>query len=106
MSIELARELVERVASDDVFRTRLEETPLEQRRALLEAEGFGDVRLKHLSAALPDSIGGELSDEEFSAVAGGGKTGTIIQAATAGAATAAGGAFMSVLLATTLATVL
>lgn len=74
MSTDQARQLVQRVRDDPEFRARLEAAPSDQKRAVLESEGFGDVKLRHLSESLPESQGGELSDEEFAAVAGGGVT--------------------------------
>jgi Nif11 domain len=88
MSTDQARQLVKRVIDDDEFRERLDATPNEEKRALLAREGYGDVKLRHLSDALPQSSGGELSDEEFAAVAGGGKTTTL--ASVAGSAASGG----------------
>ncbi|MEO1056850.1 MAG: Nif11 family protein [Actinomycetota bacterium] len=85
MSVELAQGLVRRLATDADFRARLEgaATPAEGR-AILRAEGFGDVALAHMSAALPEHAGGELSDEEFAAVAGGSHTTTALTIAAGG----------------------
>ncbi|MEO1056323.1 MAG: Nif11 family protein [Actinomycetota bacterium] len=71
MSVEQARQLVQRLSSDDEFRNRLEQAAPTDRPAVLSAEGYGDVRLSHISQALPHSHGGELSDAEFAAVSGG-----------------------------------
>ncbi len=71
VSVQQAQDLVRRVGADPDFKARLESADLADRRAILEAEGFGDVRLSHLAHALPVASGGELSDEEFAAVAGG-----------------------------------
>lgn len=85
MSLEQAQALVRRTATDPDFRARLDNAPIEDRRAILEAEGYGDVKLSHLSKALPESAGGELSDDEFLAVAGGNAT-TAITISVAGSA--------------------
>ncbi len=71
MSTEQAAALVRRVQTDGEFRTRLTDAATEDRRAILTDEGYGDVKLTHVSQALPASHGGELSDEEFAAVTGG-----------------------------------
>lgn len=90
MSVEKAQELLRRTASDDEFRARLEAATQDEKRAILREEGFADVKLSHVSKALPESAGGELSDEEFAAVAGGsGKTTNVTISA---AASAGGGA--------------
>jgi predicted ribosomally synthesized peptide with nif11-like leader len=94
MSVEQARQLIERTAADEEFRERLEAASQEDRRAILEAEGYGDVQLRHMSKALPESNGGELSDEEFAAVAGGGETTNVTISA---AASAGGGAASAVI---------
>jgi predicted ribosomally synthesized peptide with nif11-like leader len=78
MSIEQAIALMNRAATDPEFLARLNETPVDQKRAVLVAEGYGDVKIAHLSQAIPASLGGELSDEEFAAVAGGGSTATTL----------------------------
>lgn len=74
MSTEQARDLVRRVTSDAEFRDRLDQAPYDRKRAILSEEGYGDVRLRHVSEALPESAGGALTDEEFAAVAGAGVT--------------------------------
>ncbi len=71
MSVDQATQFIQRVQNDAAFRQRLEHADPGDRRAILTEEGYGDMRLSHLSAALPKSHGGELSDEEFAAVAGG-----------------------------------
>ena len=71
MSVDRARALIQRVSTDEEFARRLIEAPVEDRRQIIESAGFGDVRLSHMSEALPERAGGELSDEEFAAVAGG-----------------------------------
>ncbi|MEO1056854.1 MAG: Nif11-like leader peptide family RiPP precursor [Actinomycetota bacterium] len=76
MSTEQAQQLIRRAMEDDAFRERIEAAPTEERRSILAAEGYGDVRLSHIAAALPTSAGGELSDEDFAAVAGSGGTAT------------------------------
>jgi predicted ribosomally synthesized peptide with nif11-like leader len=78
VSIEQAHALIRRTAEDPDFVARLESTSVQDKRALLAAEGYGDVTLRHLSQALPESAGGELTDEEFAAVAGAGNTVTTI----------------------------
>ena len=77
MSVEQARALVKKATTDSEFVARLERAPDSEKRAILQAEGFGDVKLAHLSEALPESSGGELSDEEFTSVVGAGSTTTI-----------------------------
>ncbi|MEO1058200.1 MAG: Nif11 family protein [Actinomycetota bacterium] len=72
MSIEQAQALIRRLNDDEEFQQRFIDTPAEDRRALLEAEGYGDVRPPHLAHTLPKSAGGELTDDEFAAVAGAG----------------------------------
>ncbi len=74
MSVEQATELVRRVQSDPEFRQRMETADPADLRAILTEQGYGDIRLTHISQALPRSSGGELSDAEFAAVAGGGDT--------------------------------
>ncbi len=76
MSEDTARSLIQRFVNDPDFRARLESTEIAERRALIEQEGYGEVRLQHIAAVLPESAGGELSDEEFAAVAGGEITNT------------------------------
>ncbi|MEO1056324.1 MAG: Nif11-like leader peptide family RiPP precursor [Actinomycetota bacterium] len=78
MSVELATELVRRVHSDPEFRQRLQTADPADRRAILLDQGYGDIRLSHVSQALPQSSGGELSDEEFAAVAGAGTTSDVV----------------------------
>lgn len=78
MSVEQAKGLVEKVSSDSDFRERLEAAPVGERRTILEEHGFGDVKIAHVSGATPESNGGELSDEEFAAVAGAGNTTTVV----------------------------
>ena len=89
MSTDLARDLIARYTTDAEFRERVERAPFEEKRAILEAEGFGEVRLRHLAEMLPESAGGELSDEEFAAVAGGDGTLTVATAAVTGGVTGA-----------------
>ncbi len=89
MSVEQATEFVHRLMSDAEFREQLAEAPIGARRDLLVSAGFGDVKLSHVSEVLPTSAGGELSDDEFRAVAGGDLT-TAITVTAAGSA--AGGA--------------
>ncbi len=76
MSDDAARALVRRLSTDTEFAERLRDLPPDERRALLDSEGYEGVRLKHMANALPESSGGELSDEEFAAVVGAGSTET------------------------------
>jgi hypothetical protein len=92
MSVEQAQALVRRVAQDPDFVARLNELPVDQKHSALAAEGYGDVKLRHLSQALPAAAGGELTDEEFSSVVGAGDTSTISVTAVASAAAAMGAA--------------
>ena len=71
MSVEQARGLLQKVAEDEEFRARLDSAPHDQKRSILAEAGFGDVKLRDISMALPESAGGELSDEEMEQVAGG-----------------------------------
>ncbi len=72
MSVDTAREFVQRYATDAEFRGRIEQAASSQeRRAIMDEAGFSEVRLAHLAHALPQSSGGELSDEEFAGVTGG-----------------------------------
>ena len=75
MSVEQARGLLQKVAEDEEFRARLDSAPHDQKRSILAEAGFGDVKQRDISRALPDSAGGELSDEEIAAVAGDGDGG-------------------------------
>lgn len=86
MSVEQAKQLVKKASQDADFRAKLNAAPVADRRAILEENGFGDVKLRHMSQALPNSSGGELTDEEFAAVAGGGTTTTVVISAAAAAA--------------------
>jgi Nif11 domain len=81
MSVEEAQQLVQRAIDDPDFRARLENASQEEKRSVLESEGYGNVTLSHVSQALPGSAGGELSDEEFAAVAGAGGNTTVSMAA-------------------------
>ncbi|MEO1056851.1 MAG: Nif11-like leader peptide family RiPP precursor [Actinomycetota bacterium] len=76
MSVDAARSLVQRVTTDSDFRARLEAADVADRRTIIEEAGYGEVRLAHVAQALPQSAGGELSDDEFAAVAGGEITNT------------------------------
>ncbi|MEO1058117.1 MAG: hypothetical protein AAFY28_14495 [Actinomycetota bacterium] len=78
MSTSQAQALIRRTMEDDGFARRLLEAPVEERRGILEAEGYGDVRLAHIAAVLPQSVGGELADDEFAAAVGGAHTATAI----------------------------
>lgn len=89
MSAEQARGLVQKVSEDADFRAQLEGASLAERRALLEEHGFGDIKMKHIADATPEKAGGEMSDEEFAAVAGAGNTTTIITIVAASGADAA-----------------
>ncbi|MEO1056852.1 MAG: Nif11-like leader peptide family RiPP precursor [Actinomycetota bacterium] len=76
MSVDQAKAVVQRFQTDPEFVARIQAAAPDERRAIIEEEGYGDVTLASLSQALPERHGGELSDEEFDAVAGGGSTGT------------------------------
>jgi predicted ribosomally synthesized peptide with nif11-like leader len=90
MSIQQAQAMVKRLAEDETFRQRLEAAPTPQeKRAILTAEGYGDIKLRHVSQALPTSMGGELSDEELGAVAGGSTVSWVTLSLQVGAAVAA-----------------
>ena len=78
MSVQQAQEFLKRLIEDDEFRARLESLPVNGRRQVLIEEGYGDIQLEHLDGALPTHMGGELTDEEFNAVAGGGATKTAV----------------------------
>lgn len=75
MSVDQARALVRRLNDDPEFAERLQALPVEERRQVLESEGFGVVLKEHIDAAIYPG-GGELSDDEFAAVAGGTSSGT------------------------------
>ncbi len=72
MSVDQARDFFQRYMTDEDFRARLDAagSPAD-RRVILNEEGFPDMRLSHVAEVLPQSVGGELSDEEFANVAGG-----------------------------------
>ncbi len=97
MSVEQAQAFVNRLAEDAQFRQQFVESPIEEHRAMLVEAGLGDIRLKHIAEVLPQSAGGEVSDEEFAAVTGGGYTtlGTLLgswSATAVGAASASAAA--------------
>ncbi len=72
MSVESAKKFVEFWASDLFFRTQVEAAAnADAKRKLVRDAGF-DFDLADLSAVLPHSMGGELSDQEFEGVTGGG----------------------------------
>lgn len=89
MSAEQAKGLVQKVSQDADFRAQLEGASLEERRALLAENGFGDIKMKHIADATPVKAGGEMSDEEFAAVAGAGNTTTVVSIIAASGADAA-----------------
>jgi predicted ribosomally synthesized peptide with nif11-like leader len=97
MSVEQARALIKRLSEDEVFRQRVEDAPTPtDKRAILADAGYGDVKLRHISQALPESAGGELTDADLDLVAGGGSVNwgdvsvtTAASAMVAGAALAA-----------------
>ena len=71
MAIENARKLLERMSTDEIFRTRVTDAEgIEAKKAILEEYGFGDVTPEEVEAA-GAGFGEELSDAELEAVAGG-----------------------------------
>ncbi len=70
VTVENAKALLARVEREPEFAERLRALPADERRRLLDREGIGPVRAEHVEAAAP-SVGGELSEEELEAVAGG-----------------------------------
>ncbi|MEO1055568.1 MAG: Nif11-like leader peptide family RiPP precursor [Actinomycetota bacterium] len=99
MSIDNAQRLVQRLAGDAELSQRLANTDRDGRQAILAEEGFEPVTLRELSAVMPQSHGGELSDEEFAAVAGGSSSSGLLASATIGASVASGAATISLILA-------
>ncbi len=67
MTIEQARELAERVATDRDFRERIRAADPAERREIVESEGYSLVEREHV-----DQIATELSESEMEAVSGGG----------------------------------
>ncbi|HWK89564.1 MAG TPA: Nif11-like leader peptide family RiPP precursor [Longimicrobium sp.] len=66
-----ARKLLDRMASDDAFRTQVTNAPdVDAKKAIISAAGFGDVTPVDVAAA-GANYGHELSDAELEAVAGG-----------------------------------
>jgi predicted ribosomally synthesized peptide with nif11-like leader len=84
MATQRAKEFIQAVANNAEFKQQLELAKTrEERRAIIDAAGFGDVSKEEILEATksPNAIGqltnseveaiGELSDEELEAVAGG-----------------------------------
>jgi predicted ribosomally synthesized peptide with nif11-like leader len=70
MSVENARTLILKLANDATFRDHIAKAPASEKKSLLAAAGFADVTPADVAAARA-SHGGELSDAELEAVAGG-----------------------------------
>jgi predicted ribosomally synthesized peptide with nif11-like leader len=71
MSVESAKKFVERLANDAEFRAQVESAPdPATKKKLVQAAGY-DFDMADISAVLPQSAGGELSDAELEGVAGG-----------------------------------
>ncbi len=98
MSVASAKKFLERMATDNDFRAKVEaaQDPL-AKKALVKAAGY-DFDVADISAVLPESMGGELSDQELEGVAGGSVRGgevvlaTITTAAIVGTVAAAAAA--------------
>jgi predicted ribosomally synthesized peptide with nif11-like leader len=84
MSVESAKKFVERLANDAEFRAQVESAsdPLAKKK-LVQAAGY-DFDMADISAVLPQSAGGELSDAELEGVAGGVDTSAVATAVTMG----------------------
>jgi len=71
MAVKTAQALLERMASDGDFRTRVESAPdADAKKAILDAAGYGEVTPDEVQAA-GANFTHELSDAELEAVAGG-----------------------------------
>jgi predicted ribosomally synthesized peptide with nif11-like leader len=70
MSVEHARNLILKIASDEAFREQVASASPAEKKALLAAAGFSDVTREDVAAANPNRVG-ELSDADLEAVAGG-----------------------------------
>jgi predicted ribosomally synthesized peptide with nif11-like leader len=70
MSIESARQLIEKLGTDEAFRDEIREAAPAERAALLASYGFADVTRADVEAA-KTSESGSLSDDELQSVAGG-----------------------------------
>ena len=70
MSVDRARELIEKAGTDAVFRGEIERAAPSERAALLESYGFGGITSADLQAARMGGTG-ELSDTDLQTVAGG-----------------------------------
>jgi len=68
MSVESAHHLITKLGTDAAFRERVQHVAPAERTALLESYGFGDVSRADVESA---KAGGELSDNDLQAVAGG-----------------------------------
>ncbi len=78
MSVEVARQLVARLQSDSDLVEQLQSAAPEERGSIVEAEGYATVTQDHVTSALPEHLGRELTDEEVDAVSGGDSTWDII----------------------------
>lgn len=77
MSVEIAKELIQKVAEDAEFREKLESTPVAEKRAFLKSHGYENISGADLEAAGKGFSQSELSDAELEAVAGGSVCGWI-----------------------------
>lgn len=71
MSTNSARQLIDRISTDEEFRSRVTNaSTMEAKKAVITEAGFGDVTPLEVEAA-GANFGQELSDAELEAVAGG-----------------------------------
>jgi predicted ribosomally synthesized peptide with nif11-like leader len=71
MSVESAKKFVERMLSDAEFRAEVEAKPDPlSKRQFVQSAGY-DFDMADIAAVMPQSAGGELSDQELEGVAGG-----------------------------------
>ena len=89
MSIESAKAFVEKMASDDAFRAKLEQAASdEDRKQMVKDAGF-EFTKDELKAVVAESGKGELSEKDLEAVAGGSSaTWVAVAVAVVGAAAA------------------
>ena len=76
-SDDAAKALVQRLSADSDLAEQLIGLPIEDRRKLLDSEGYEGVRRAHMANVLPQSSGGELSNEEVASVIGSGVPATL-----------------------------